>query len=162
MKKKIRNNIFALNTLLILFVASICIACNKQTLYYSFQSIPNQGWSQKDTLNFEMQIADSTTFYNLFVEIRNRNNYPYQNLPLLLQCFVPQNGKARTDTINLTLADKEGTWKGNGWGGLYQIESPARKMRIDKAGKYKFKIISLLPDTLLPGINDIGIRIERQ
>jgi len=161
MKRKIRSNTFLPKALLLLLVASIYIACNKQTLYYSFQSIPTQGWSQKDTLNFEIQISDSTTFYNLFVEIRNRNNYPYQNLPLLLQYFVPQNKKARTDTLNLTLADKEGAWKGSGWGGLYQIESPARKIRIDKAGKYRIKIISLLPDTLLPGINDVGIKIER-
>lgn len=95
------------------------------------------------------------------MEVRNRNNYPYQNLSLSVCYDSPDSVSLPADTIQLALADTEGIWKGDGWGGLYQTAVPAGSIRIDKSGTYRFKIAYVLPDEILQGLNDIGIKLEK-
>ena len=97
----------------------------------------------------------------LTVEIRNRSTYPYQNINLSVCYDSPELKKLQTDTLTAVLADKEGIWKGDGWGGLYQSAFPAGNIKIGKPGEYLFKVAYTLPDSLLPGINDVGIKLQR-
>lgn len=154
-KKSLRKS------LILLFAASLCMACDKQTVYHTFQSLPTEGWQRKDTLFFNVTIPDSATLYNISVEIRNRNNYPYQNLPLLIYYDSPEAQNIKRDTLEMELADSDGIWLGDGWGGLYQSTLHAGLIHIGKAGEYRFKIMHLLPDEVLPGINDVGIKLKR-
>lgn len=160
MKSLPKHNTFLKKSLILLFAASLCMACDKQTVYHTFQSLPTEGWQQKDTLDFNVMVADSATLYNVSVEVRNRNNYPYQNLPLLIHYDSPEPQSTRRDTLELKLADSAGIWLGDGWGGLFQSAFPAGQVRIEKAGEYHIKITHLLPDELLPGVNDIGIKLS--
>ncbi|WP_418698128.1 gliding motility lipoprotein GldH [Bacteroides sp.] len=161
MRSLLKNRNFCLKGIILLFVASALGACDKQTVYHAFQSLPTEGWQRKDTLCFSAEISDSLTYYKLSVEIRNRNNYPYQNISLSVSCDAPDAQSLLADTLQFTLADKEGIWKGDGWGGLYQSSFPAGSVRIGKPGIYLFKIAYTLPDEILHGVNDIGIKLAR-
>lgn len=161
MKSLLKHKTFLRKSLILLFAASFCMACDEQTVYHSFQSLPTEGWQRKDTLFFNVMVPDSVTLYNVSVEVRNRNNYPYQNLPLLIYYDSPEAQNIKRDTLELRLADSAGIWLGDGWGGLYQSTLSAGLIRIGKAGEYRFKVIHLLPDEVLPGVNDIGIKLKR-
>ena len=161
MKNLLKNKTSLLKSLILLFIAGFHTACDEQTVYHSFQSLPTEGWQRNDPLVFNVSVADSATLYNVSVEVRNRNNYPYQNLPLLVYYDSPEAPNIKRDTLELRLADNAGIWLGDGWGGLYQSTLPAGFVRIGKAGEYRFKIIHLLPDEVLPGINDVGIKLKR-
>jgi gliding motility-associated lipoprotein GldH len=137
------------------------MACDKQSVYHTFQTLPIEGWPQKDTLTFNVPVTDSMVLYNIFLEVRNRNNYPYQNLPLILYVDGPDASILKTDTLQLALADKNGVWQGNGWGGLYQSSVPAGNIYIKKTGQYKIRIAYSFSDKKLSGINDIGINIKK-
>lgn len=150
-----------LNGLTLLFVISLCMACDKQTVFHSFQALPSEGWLHKDTLSFNIPVTDSMVSYNVYLEVRNRNNYPYQNLPLALFFDGPDAAVIKTDTLQLALADNSGIWQGDGWGGLYQSSFPAGNIYIKKTGQHRIRIAYALPDEKLPGINDIGIKIEK-
>ena len=89
MKNQPKNKTSLLKSLILLFIASFYTACDEQTVYHSFQSLPTEGWQRNDTLFFNVSVADSATLYNVSVEVRNRNNYPYQNLPLLIYYDSP-------------------------------------------------------------------------
>lgn len=161
MTNRLKNrNLFPIGVIL-LFVASLLSACDKQTVYHSFQSLPTEGWLRKDTLSFNVKVTDSLTYYKLSLEVRNRSNYPYQNLPLSICYTTADSIPSPADTIQLILADKEGIWKGDGWGGLYQTAVSAGSVRIGKPGTYLFKVAYTLPDEKLQGINDIGIKLKR-
>ena len=90
MKNLLKNKTSLLKSLILLFIASFHTACDEQTVYHSFQSLPTEGWQRNDTLFFNVSVADSATLYNVSVEVRNRNNYPYQNLPLLIYYDSPE------------------------------------------------------------------------
>ena len=161
MTNRLKNRNICLKGIILLFVASLLSACDKQTVYHSFQSLPGEGWMRKDTLYFKVNVPDSLTYYKLSIEIRNRNNYPYQNLFLSVCYDSPDSVSLPADTIQLTLADDEGIWRGDGWGGLYQTATPAGSIRINKRGIYCFKITYVLPDETLQGLNDIGIKLKK-
>ncbi len=161
MKSLFRNKKGYLKCIILLFIASVIIACDKYTVYHTFQSIPQKGWLRQDTLLFDVIVPDSQTYYKLSVEIRNRNNYPYQNLSLSICYDGPEINKLPADTLKATLANKEGIWQGDGWGGLYQSTFSIGSIKITKSGTYLFKVAYTLPDEILPGINDIGIKLER-
>lgn len=161
MKSRFRNNRWELKCILTLFVVSTIIACDKQTIYHTFQPIPNGEWQQKDTLFFNVEVPDSFTYYKLFIGLRNNHKYSYQNINLSISCDIPGSNPLPADTLQFTLADKEGRWKGNGWGGIYQSEFFAGTVGIAKPGTYRFKIAYTLPDKMLQGINDVGIKLKK-
>ena len=161
MTNRLKNRNLCLKGIILLFVASLLSACDKQTVYHSFQSLPTEGWLREDTLSFDVKVTDSLTYYKLSLEVRNRSNYPYQNLPLSICYTIADSIPSPTDTIQLILADKEGIWKGDGWGGLYQTAVSAGSVQIGKPGTYLFKVAYTLPDERLQGINDIGIKLKR-
>lgn len=145
----------------LLLPVMLCTACDERTVYHGFRSIPSGGWAREDTLCFEVSVPDSQTCYRVSVEVRNRNDYPYQNLILAWGCETPDTCLQAVDSLHFRLADAEGIWTGSGWGGLYLSALPAGSVRIGKAGEYRFRVVSLMSDEVLRGVNDVGIRIER-
>lgn len=162
MRNRLKNKKFCLSAnALLLSVASLFCACDGQVVCHAFRSLPLKGWQRNDTLVFETAVTDSLTYYRLSVEVRNRNGYPYRNLPLTVSCTAPDGQTLPTDSLQLSLANEDGTWRGKGWGGLYQTTFPAGSIRITQPGTYLFKIAYTLPDSLLTGINDVGIKLSK-
>lgn len=156
MKSLLRNSLFCL--LYVCFTA----ACNENTVYHSYQSLPEEGWKKSDTLSFQLPITDSIpTTVRLFAEVRNRTNYPYHELHLLINQNLQDSIVWKSDTITIQLADSTGRWTGKGWGSIYQSEIFIKSVRPLHAGNYKLQIISEMQDDILQGINDVGIRIEK-
>ena len=157
MKSLLRNSLFCL--------LGICLmaACNENTVYHSYQSLPDEGWGKSDTLSFLIPVTDSIPpTLRLFAEVRNRTDYPYHNLHLFISQNLQDSTVWRTDTITINLADSTGRWIGNGWGSIYQSAVFIKSVRPLYPANYTFKIMNGMKDEKLSGINDIGIRIERQ
>lgn len=157
MKNLLRNSLFCL--------LGVCLAaaCNENTVYHSYRSLPDEGWGKSDTLFFQFPLADSIpTTLRLFAEVRNRTDYPYQNLHLVISHNLQDSTVWRTDTVTVSLADSTGKWKGNGWGSIYQSEVFIRSVRPLHPANYTIRIMNGMKDEKLPGLNDIGIRIERK
>ncbi|WP_455585780.1 gliding motility lipoprotein GldH [Bacteroides sp.] len=156
MKNLLRNNIW------LLIAGWLITACNENTVYHSYRPIPLEGWQKSDTLFFNVPVKDSLRHLHLSAEIRNKSNYAYRNLYLSVSYNLEDSTKWKTDTLLLILADKEGKWYGTGWGSLFQSTLPIGSVVVRHPGNYTFKIIHGMQDELLKGINDIGIKIERE
>ena len=145
------------NSLFVLFSACLLTACNENTVYHSYQSLPDEGWEKSDTLSFQIPITDSIpTTLRLFAEVRNRIEYPYHDLHL----FISQN--LQDSTIVFSLADSTGRWTGHGWGSIYQSETFIKSVLPLRSGNYTIKVINGMKDEKLQGLSDVGIRIEKQ
>jgi gliding motility-associated lipoprotein GldH len=97
----------------------------------------------------------------LFVNIRNLGTYPYSNIYLFLTIGAPD-GKLLTDTVEFTLADPSGRWTGSGIGGLHDNQILYKSsVYFPRKGIYTFRIKQGMRDNVLPGIRDVGIRIEK-
>ena len=153
------------------FFISFCLlltvaACADLPLGQMSLHIPDEGWRKEDTLILAV-VPDSNVYvrskecmdsWKVQVDVRHTNDYPYANL--VLRLTAPQN-----DTVLcLPLADSGGQWTGHGVGYLYQSSYPAGMLQLgsDKADTLHFRIVSLMPDSVLRGMHDIGVRLTRK
>jgi gliding motility-associated lipoprotein GldH len=56
---------------------------------------------------------DSTKRYDLFINLRDNNNYQYNNFDCV--CLLKPNGYTKVDTLEYQMAEPDGTLLGNGF-----------------------------------------------
>lgn len=149
------------SSLLLILTAWLSAACNENTVYYSYQSTPSKGWTKGDTLLFNVPLTDSLTRLKLFVEVRNESEYLYQDLYMVISHNLKDSTQWRTDTLKFIVADKEGKWRGTGWGSLFLSTLPLGECINRHPGDYTIKVAHGMKDEQLIGISDVGIRIEK-
>lgn len=150
-----------INKVLLLALVLSCISCSKNDVYSEFKTIQNGEWHKDSLKVFTANIIDSNPRYNVFLNIRNDNNYSYQNFWLFISTTSPD-GIETKDTIECYLADQRGQWLGSGVGQLREMSVLYQeKIHFPKPGKYTIKLVHGMRDTVLTGIADIGVRIEK-
>ncbi len=137
------------------------LSCNSRDVYMQYVHIDKGNWHKDSVVNFNVDITDTATFYNLYVNLRNRSEYPYQNIWLFVETVISGSPVMR-DTIEFYLADDMGKWLGTGIGAVYDMPVLYRQnYRFANSGNCKFSIQHGMRDTVLKGINDVGLHIER-
>ena len=141
--------------------ALLCMGCDSRTVYHSYRNIPAGGWRKSDTLRFAFPVRDTLRSYRITVEVRNEDSYPYRELYLFLHRYNTRDSAfSVTDTLKCLLTNQEGKWKGTGVGAVYQSGYPFADLPILYTGDYQIGISHGMKDELLPGIDDIGIKVE--
>jgi len=137
------------------------IACDQKKVFEAYHQIDEKGWNKDSVVVFNVHLTDTIKNHNLYVNIRNKGNYAYSNIYLFLTIGSPD-GAMRTDTIEFTLADPSGKWRGSGIGGLHDNQIPYKSsVYFPHKGDYKFMIKQGMRDNVLPGIRDVGFRVEK-
>lgn len=141
-------------------VAMVCVSCSHGVIFDEYASLAKEGWD-KDTLAvFRADVEDSVGTYNIWVQVRNDNDYAYANLWLFIDVISPD-GITRRDTLECLLARPDGSWYGGGWGSLYSTRCPYKGMvKFSKPGPYTFRFTQGMRTDCLTGIHDIGLLIE--
>ncbi|MDR0796848.1 MAG: gliding motility lipoprotein GldH [Tannerella sp.] len=152
------NNLFKGSFLYCLLM--VCFSCTKPVYYEKYQTVENP-WPKNSEYFFTCDIEDLTPSYDISIVIRNNNFYPYQNLWLFYAEKQP-GGTIVHDTIECMLADDHGKWIGSGIS-IYHLSIPAKtRYSFPQKGQYTFTIRQGMREDLLKGIEQIGIRIEKQ
>jgi hypothetical protein len=117
-------------------------------------------WNKKKVQQFDFKIDDAQNQKNIIFVVRNNNDYPYSNLRLI--ATVEHNKKAvATDTLNYVLAKPNGEWLGTGFGDtketLFQYKL---NYKFPQNGNYSVKVVQAMRKNILPGIEDLGIKIQ--
>jgi len=155
-KKTIKNKGFW-----IILVCFFVLACNSNEVYFKYKAIDVKGWNKDSLCTFDIPVTDTLTTYNIYVNIRNIGDYPYQNLWLFLNKMSPDSTQVK-DSIECYLADNRGKWLGKGVGSIFEMPVLyQQKVRFKTTGIYHYKIVHGMRDTILVGINDIGMRVEK-
>ena len=157
-KKEVRINSFFLAMLLLVFTLG---ACADHQLYHQFCPTPISGWAKTDTLLYEFkQINSRLDKVILNIQIRNSTQYPYTDLFVLCQENLSDTLNISSDTIQIKLMTEDGTWKGDGWGYLFQHSLYYKEIRNPQINTNSFlKITPLMQDSILHGIESIGIEL---
>lgn len=138
---------------LLAMLVAVLAACSGDTLHHTYKSVDPKGWDKSDSLHFRIDHSyrdeDSCQWY---IGIRHRESYPYRDIWLAI-------GR---DTVHLYLADEQGQWLGNGIGQLRQLILPVRLHKCLQDTAARTSITHLMQHNPLPGISDIGIRIDRK
>lgn len=146
----------------IIFLFTLALtACTDGLLYEENLKIKNAEWKREEKAQFKFEVEDTSSQYDLFINVRHGGDYPYRNLYLFTRTRSPGRLIA-VDTAQMIFADKQGRWMGKGIGGIYDYQFRFReKVQFPEQGTYHFQIEHGMRDKVVPQITDIGIRIER-
>jgi len=149
-------------SLRLFLTGSLCLmafACIKPVYYEKYQTIDTP-WDKNTSYFFTCEMEDLSASYNLSVQIRNNNLYPFQNLWLFFAQEQP-NGTIVRDTVECILADGYGKWTGSGIS-VYHLTIPIRSnYNFPQKGSYIFTIRQGMRVDQLKGIQQLGLRIEK-
>jgi gliding motility-associated lipoprotein GldH len=135
------------------------VSCQNADEKVLVNAVDNQ-WKKNNAQTFIFDINDAQNLKNMMFVVRNNNNYPYSNLRLIAS--VEHNKKKiSTDTLNYVLAKPNGEWIGTGFGDTKEIVFQYKlNYKFPKNGKYSVKVVQAMRRNVLPGIEDIGIKIQ--
>jgi len=135
------------------------VSCQNADEKVLVSAIDNQ-WKKNNAQTFSFDISDAQNLKNMMFVVRNNNNYPYSNLRLIAS--VEHNKKKiSTDTLNYILAKPNGEWIGTGFGDTKEIVFQYKlNYKFPENGKYSVKVVQAMRKNVLPGIEDIGIKIQ--
>jgi gliding motility-associated lipoprotein GldH len=157
-----------LNKLCFLFLVSIylLVSCDSNQVYDVYKSVPNT-WHKDSVVSFNVTAPDSINPYNLFVNLRNTNDYKFSNLFLIVEMVFPH-GKTVTDTLEYRMADPTGKLLGTGLTDVKENKLWYKEQVIfNESGEYTLNIQHAMRENGkvngvvdLEGVTDIGFRIE--
>lgn len=144
-----------------LFLLPLLISCGSRDVYNHFITLGEETWHTDSLVHFNFEIEDSTLQYNVLLNIRHTNKYPWQNLWIFINETNPDSIITQ-DTLMVFLADDFGKWLGTGSSSVFNRPVVYRaKHRFDRSGNYQFSIVHGMRDTTLTGIRNIGLRVEK-
>ena len=142
------------------FVIALLSGCSSSSEDVKINSL-NGKWNKKAEQQFDFEVKNTQNPKNIIFVVRNNSEYPYSNIRFIVNFTDVKNKKTQTDTLNYILAKPNGEWIGSGFGDtketLFQYK-PNYKFPAD--GSYRVGIIQAMRKDNLPGIEDIGVKIE--
>ena len=154
------------NSEILLLAAILLFSCDKKRVFDEYKSV-GSAWHKDSVVTFDLPVLDSTKKYNLFVNLRDNNDYPFNNLFLIVALEMP-NGFTKVDTLEYQMANPDGTLLGNGFTDIKESKL-YYKEGVKFRGKYKVQIKQAVRQSgkipgvqELDGITDVGFRIEQK
>ena len=149
------------------YVAILFFSCDTNTIASDSKSITKH-WNKDEKVTFNLPQLDSLQKYNMFINLRNTNDYRYSNIFLIVEMNFPQ-GKTIVDTLEYRMANPDGTWLGEGIGSIKENKLWYKEnIRFFEGGNYKLSISQGVRNnnevegvTNLEGITDVGYSIEK-
>lgn len=136
----------------------------KMDTFEKNRDIPHQEWQVDNRPSFELELApeDTAFYYNIYVNFRHTDAYPYNNLWLLIRTFVPGDSTGTVRRVELPLADTYGKWLGNGLDDIFEHRIPIQQNALfPKPGTYRFSFEQNMRQNPLPSVMSVGLRIEK-
>jgi len=147
-----------LSVLILLFFFT---SCDSNRVFEDNIDIPDYSWDVKNKLSFDVTIEDTTTLYNLYVNVRHASHYPYANLYMFITIKFP-NGKLAKDTLESVFLGENGKWKGDGMGDIWDNQILWKpNVKFTLIGKYTFEYEHAMRMEQVPFIMDVGLRVEK-
>ena len=144
-------------TTLGLILACLVTGCTIAVEHNLFRSIDPEGWRRGDTLVFMLPSSAQAQDYDVYVELRIDNSFPYRELWIGIE--KQAGGQTSKDTICFSLADEDGTLNGQGLH-LLQYEEHAGHIRPTNDEKATISIHHLMEREIIPHICEVGVRVE--
>jgi len=142
-------------------VSIYLVSCDNNRVYEVNMNLPGHRWNRSNTLIFNVEITDTVSPHNIYVNIRNGGQYDYSNLYIFIRTVSPS-GQWIRDTVEFMLADERGKWLGSGLGDIFSQQLPYKEnVRFPYPGLYSFELEQAMRTEELKQIYDVGIRVEK-
>ena len=135
-------------------------SCDESRVFEKNREIKDYIWDSRNKASFTFEIKDTTTLYNIYVNIRHADFYQFSNVWLMVRTTFPD-GKQISKRVEVPLANDEGAWLGDGIGDIWDAQHLIQQGAFfNQAGKYTFELEHNMRKDPLPGVMAVGLRVE--
>lgn len=143
----------------------LCSVSCERNLYNQYVSL--QTWHKDKPVIFRYEVTDTLSGHNIYVMLRNTQEYPFSNIFLINTISTPE-GNTIVDTLEYEMATPEGKWLGKGFSVKESKLWYKENMVFARKGTYLFSI-SQADRRIgenhgveeLEGISQVGLQIEK-
>jgi gliding motility-associated lipoprotein GldH len=148
-------------SLLLLICPVLLISCSPGKIFEQYVDMPNNNWSNDNVVKFDVNIEDTSTPYDIDLAIRHTSYYLYANLMVNITVSYPS-GEVRTKDQDLFLRTKDGKFKAEGAGDLWDISFPVYKeINFTEKGTYTIKVQNIMPHPVTEDIMQVGLIVKK-
>ena len=152
----------------IIIVSLITLSCNDSTVFDIYKPISKTQWHKDSIISFDFNPIDTISTNSIYINLRNNNDYQYSNL-FLIVCIDFPNNFSVIDTLEYEMADVEGKFLGSGFTDLKENKLEYKNNVVfPSTGTYNISVQHAMRKSgdiegisLLQGITDVGLRIEK-
>ena len=146
---------------LVLLSLVMFTSCDRNRVFDENVKIDDNKWSSEKPVVLQMHITDTVNPHNVYINVRNASHYPFSNIFLFMNTTFPD-GKLDRDTLEIRLAGPDGKWLGEGLGDIWDNRILfKRNVAFPQKGEYRFELTQAMRLDPLPGIMDVGMRVEK-
>lgn len=146
----------------VIFSLLFITSCAQLDVFEKSAAIPKNEWNYTFKPTFSFNIKDTTSEYNLYVVLRHRDAYKYNNIWLNIGTQSPAD-TMRYQRFDLLLGDDAKGWDGAGMDDIWEIRKSITNgpFKFNKPGTYSFSIAQIMREDPLPNVLNVGIRVEK-
>jgi len=141
-------------------------SCSEGLVKSDFHATDNGTWNKDDRIEFTFSEIDTIQEHDVFINVRNDNSFPYNNLFLIAELNFPD-GEIITDTLEYEMALPDGTWLGRGYGSIKENKLWYKENIVfPTSGVYTLRLAHAMRKNgtingveSLEGITDVGFEI---
>ncbi len=152
---------FLLNMAMAFFM--MCIAsCHKLDVYEKNTVMPVYAWSWSFKPEYNFEITDTVSSYNMMVVLRHTDAYAYNNIWINIGTKFPGDSM-RYQRFDLQLGSDAHGWEGNGMDDIWELRKPITNgpVKFKKTGVYTFSLAQIMRQNPLEHVVSAGIRVEK-
>ena len=146
--------------ILVSMVLFFC-SCEEMKDYQEYKPLKVSGWDLHDTLKFQFDVTDIKPKYNLYLNVRHRDAFEFQNFYIKIFTKMPD-GTQKVDIVSMYLSEEDGTWKGLCSGDVCMYSTLIfSRFRFEQAGTYQIMIKHEMRQNQLKNLLDLGLKLEK-
>lgn len=154
------------NFLVLIITIATLISCDTNHVLDDYETLPKV-WKKGDSISFAFKSPDTLKTYDVFINLRNNNDYEFSNLFLIVGLKTPSNNKT-IDTLEYQMTAPNGEWLGSGFSEIKENKLWYKDaVQFKEDGNYTLTIEHAIRKNgningveQLKGITEIGYRLE--
>lgn len=137
---------------------ALLTACSDPYHYDKFYAFDQNEWPQSVRPKFEIEIEDTSLWYDFVISLRTTTDYGFSNLWIMLNTETPSGIKAR-EPFQIRIADEKGAWLGIKSGTVVENNLLFRKRKFPEKGTYTFIVEQGITQETIDEVLNVGIRM---
>lgn len=144
------------------FLLTMALAsCQTLDVFEKTAFFPDHEWASSRKPSFTFAIEDTAAAYHISVVFRHEDAYHFNNIWLNVTTQAPGD-TAKTQLVNVTLANNKKGWLGTGMGDVFDHRARITRMPVKlKKGNYTFILQQHMREEPLQYVLNAGIRVEK-
>lgn len=146
---------------LALLTPLLLVACADPRTYDHFEHTDATSWETGEALVFDVP-RQWEGVYTMTFGVRTTVDYPYKNLAVVVETTVLPQRSVRRDTVMCAVSDNLGHPTGQRGISTCEHSAAVCAIRLQENDSLHVSVRHLMQREELPGVSEVGIRLEKQ